>query len=1613
MPTPEIRWIRTEVSAPRGSRLRSMASPAVAAMDAAKIPFERPDLTLYPTPIEKARLLLHTAAEVEHALLVQYLYAGYSLKSPADPELTSEQQQAVAAWRESLVGIAIEEMGHLMTVQNLLLFTRQPLNFEREDFPPRKQLYPFAMHLEPLTQLSLAKYVVAEAPVRATRIDDIIAQATGAVGMTVQRVAVLYGLLGVVFSTPSGIEKNAAGGDGWYQMVRELAQCVYQDQPPERWHLLSKAFDKSSIVRQAVDDVWGRGSTSPHGQALRVFRVTSRHECLEALRDIGLQGEGPTIDTADSHFARFHALYRGDASQARPAFPDNTGWTPTHSVPIDPRVVTGESTNSNDIVAPTAVAWATLADARYALLLGLLEQYFHTDPSDRDWIRDACFAAMRHLRQLADELTAVDRSATPGLRAALPFQLSAPLHLPETAEERRQLHLARLQSSIEAAKRVLAIEPQKLLPAAIKSSDEALLPRFGGGPIVEPPQDPAAAMRALLEEKQSDAQFLHGAIAVGAGTLRQLFVDQNYDAILDFLRTGVSVRPPFAGKKLIEPGKPLESGFYLQIKEPNGVMSGVFDAQDIQVVENWIHSLPAVPPTQPDPPPAEPDPRVEMIAVLRARRGIARFMHNAIAAGNGTLSDLFEAEDYDAILEFLQTAKATVPPFAGLPVIVPQRAGESAFYLHITDPAGAMVGKLTPDEVLVVERWIRSLPPLPAPPPTTPDNLKVSARLVTSGLFRPLFVTAPPGDHRRLFVVEQTGRIRILDLASGQLTPQPFLQVTGLSSGSERGLLGLAFHPEYAANGLLYVHCTNTRGHTEIRRYQVSGSDPDTADPATALVILHIEQPFANHNGGWLAFGPRDGMLYIGMGDGGSGNDPQNNSQNLGTLLGKMLRIDVDAGAPGDGQRYGVPASNPFVGHAGARPEIWAYGLRNPWRASFDRATHDLYIGDVGQSEREEIDLQPAASTGGENYGWRLKEGTLETGLDPVGGTTVVDPIHEYGRSDGIAVIGGYVYRGIASPAMVGTYFFADFNGRLWSLSGADHTRTERTAELAGSGARLNSISSFGEDAAGELYFTTLEGNVYQLQGSAVPVDADRWRDVARVRIHPAIGVARVGNAGFAAGHPSTPAEPADYFIGPERPFDVGVPQGGYKRQGRVRRQAARFRLFAYDAADQLIGEVTAHDADITWTVELANKKASFRQFAGANPNASPRNPHVTGAQRQKLDITPGPRTLTGPNQAAAFDTGSFTDWRNGQSQTDSNIYLGGIQTEETGRLLVLAGEGRAGAPWNKPITHFANNNGWCDTMADGPVNATVRFRESNQSFQALGAWVIGAPPKFAPAIRNIITLYDTLRQVAIDKGLLPAPGQPSFTRDIYPILVRAMEVKWLLSAPGAIHDSIVAAFPPASQSARNQVLRRLRNPNKGQGLNGPGMNMPLLFDDENDWSPSGDQGLAITKTMHAMLTQWRDGQFLNDWTGTPPEPPADITPAGLDQAALENCAGAAFFPGIEASWLLRDAYDYLEPFRLNQADLRAGDITKQMAVPWQADFLKCTSGGSTIAWWPQQRPDEVFTATGNRQVDWIREKVRSHQDMVNRWHELGFVVWNGTRYVETDRNPDSPGPIA
>jgi glucose/arabinose dehydrogenase len=359
------------------------------------------------------------------------------------------------------------------------------------------------------------------------------------------------------------------------------------------------------------------------------------------------------------------------------------------------------------------------------------------------------------------------------------------------------------------------------------------------------------------------------------------------------------------------------------------------------------------------------------------------------------------------------------------------------------------------------------------------SQISVAIELVADGLQRPVAVRHAGDGSGRLFIVEQPGRIRILD--KGSLLESPFLDITARvrDAANEQGLLGLAFHPEYADNGRFFVNYTDLGGDTVVAEFSRSPADAVQADPSSEAIILRIPQPYGNHNGGDIAFGPDD-YLWIATGDGGGAGDPQGSGQNLQTLLGKLLRIDVDRGST-----YTIPPDNPFTSDSQALDEIWAYGLRNPWRFSFDRDTGDLYIGDVGQNQLEEIDFEERSDPGGRNYGWSTMEASscFENINCSTDGLTL--PVAEYSHQLGCSVTGGYVYRGSLFPDLQGYYLYGDFcSGTVWALSRSDSGQwsTEIVGETGAS------ISSFGEDEDGELYVTDLrDGSVYLVTGRAVP----------------------------------------------------------------------------------------------------------------------------------------------------------------------------------------------------------------------------------------------------------------------------------------------------------------------------------------------------------------------------------------------------------------------------------------------------------------------------------------------------------------------------------------------
>ncbi|MEZ6017382.1 MAG: PQQ-dependent sugar dehydrogenase [Planctomycetota bacterium] len=362
----------------------------------------------------------------------------------------------------------------------------------------------------------------------------------------------------------------------------------------------------------------------------------------------------------------------------------------------------------------------------------------------------------------------------------------------------------------------------------------------------------------------------------------------------------------------------------------------------------------------------------------------------------------------------------------------------------------------------------------------------LTTELFVQGVSGPTYMTQAPGDPSRFFIVEQVGRIRVV--LNGALLATPFIDLRPAAggpvlSGGERGLLGLAFHPDYQNNGRFFVNYTGAgAGNTFVVEYGVTG-DPNVASPTPVQTIIQVNQDFSNHNGGCIQFGP-DGKLYVGMGDGGSGNDPNGRAQSQTSNLGKMLRFDVDIPAPF------IPGDNPFVGAGGYNDEIWFVGLRNPWRWSFDRLTGDMYIGDVGQGAREEVDFAPAG-VGGLNFGWRCMEGFACTGLTgcTCNSTALTLPFHDYTHAGGnCSITGGYNYRGSAIPSLNGTYFFADYcSSKIWSISydpatGTASPVTDRTLELRPtSGGTITSIVSFAEDLNGELYIVEQGGQIWKI----------------------------------------------------------------------------------------------------------------------------------------------------------------------------------------------------------------------------------------------------------------------------------------------------------------------------------------------------------------------------------------------------------------------------------------------------------------------------------------------------------------------------------------------------
>lgn len=495
------------------------------------------------------------------------------------------------------------------------------------------------------------------------------------------------------------------------------------------------------------------------------------------------------------------------------------------------------------------------------------------------------------------------------------------------------------------------------------------------------------------------------------------------------------------------------------------------------------------------------------------------------------------------------------------------------------------------------------------------------------------------------------------------------------------------------------------------------------------------------------------------------------------------------------------------------------------------------------------------------------------------------------------------------------------------------------------------------------------------------------------LEIHPAIGIARVGNS-------------TEFFLGPEP--GLAPPASRRDAAGRLKRQAARFRVYecerAADGSLTSFVELTPDKATITWEVHLANRKAAAPFFLTPNANTINTNPGVrrnaaTGnadnAPDKDLIIDPGPRTLVGASQAAVtFGGGKFR----GQE-----VVLGQMETDDQGRLVVVGGLGRAGSSPSVPINHFADNNNWFDDTSDGPVRATVAFTDGRPA-QAVDrpAWLIACQPDYAPAVTNLVTLYDMIFDIAVQRGVRAMPADnPAFDRDIWPILERAMGYKWVNRFAHANHGEggrgdFTSNFwkdlgdPTRGAPRRTRLFGLLRDPND-PGTEPDLPPMPMLFGDDYGTNPEGV--LTLTRVQYRAMKLWSEGNFVTSSGGSGA---TDPMPDGLTRAALEGCAGGPFFPGIEAGRKLRDLAIYLdgEPFRFKPGALKPGELTQSMALPWQADFYACTwEDDSGRGWWPAQRPDDVLTAAApDSPQSWVRG-VNGWNEMVTEWHQLGIVV--------------------
>jgi hypothetical protein len=504
------------------------------------------------------------------------------------------------------------------------------------------------------------------------------------------------------------------------------------------------------------------------------------------------------------------------------------------------------------------------------------------------------------------------------------------------------------------------------------------------------------------------------------------------------------------------------------------------------------------------------------------------------------------------------------------------------------------------------------------------------------------------------------------------------------------------------------------------------------------------------------------------------------------------------------------------------------------------------------------------------------------------------------------------------------------------------------------------------------------------------------------IRIHPAIGIARLGNS-------------LESFVGPEIPGVYPSTKIYRDEQGRLKRQAARFRLFLYDGAAPR--EITLKDVkNITWTVHLKNSKAAAPRCSGVLKTRSTlRNAKVK--DRKSLILDARPRTIGGANSTVE----GFCSRRFMGCLFPKQLKLCTLRTDADGRLWVLGGHGKAGSLTGAGLhedngNDFANHDGWYDDTSDGSVEAMVTLK-NNSRIRARSSWVIVAPPKYAPALQSVTTLYDTLYQVAIDQKREPDPFdrkgnvlfRPSFRKDIYPILRRASELRWVFSKMAVAHEHQFAVTEARTNPAyRAHVFRQFRKPSGSVRKPGSGVGtMPYIWSDLFPYPTNG----SVTSHQYKILEAWAGGRFEDDWE-TNPRVSKLCTPDGLDRAALEACVGAAFYPGIECSFHMRDKFRYKDLFRLDHTNLNPGDVTAQMSIPWQSDFVDCSDGDEPFVWWPAQRPIDVMLPNQPERyptVRWARGFSGSGRDltaigMVRHWHRLGLIAHDRGRFVETDR---------